>query len=50
MFPNKGLNVENWAREMTAPDAVVIYDGTNGLVSAGDMPFTGGETQYQNNF
>ncbi|MDP8244396.1 MAG: prepilin-type N-terminal cleavage/methylation domain-containing protein [Candidatus Hinthialibacter antarcticus] len=50
MFPNKGLNVENWARELIAPDAVVIYDGTNGLVSAGDMPYTGGETQYQNNF
>ena len=50
MFPDKGLNVENWARGLLPLESVVIYDGTNGVISAGDMPFTGGETQYQNNF
>jgi prepilin-type N-terminal cleavage/methylation domain-containing protein len=43
--PNQGLNAELWARGLVAPGTVVIYDPTNGTVSAGDMPRTGGETR-----
>ncbi len=45
--PNKGLQTEFWARGLVSEDMVTIYSPTNGLVSAGDMPKTGGETQYQ---
>ncbi|MFP4580376.1 MAG: type II secretion system protein [Candidatus Sumerlaeia bacterium] len=43
---NKGLMVEPTVRG----DGVgtVIYDPTNGTVSAGDIPWTGGDTRYQN--
>ncbi len=47
---NQGLQVEGWARGLVADGVVIIYDGTNGLVTAGDMPHTGGETKYQNNY
>lgn len=47
---DKGLQVEPWARGLVSADTVVIYNPTNGLVSRGDMPHTGGETRYQSNF
>ncbi|MBI1390303.1 MAG: prepilin-type N-terminal cleavage/methylation domain-containing protein [bacterium] len=45
---NKGLQVEPWARGMVAPETVTIYQSSNGLISAGDMPHTGGDTRYRN--
>jgi len=48
---NQGLSVELWARGLenpTAPAPTVIYDPTNGTVSAGDIPRTGGQTAYRN--
>jgi len=45
--PNKGLMTELWARGFTTPNFVTIYDPTNGTVSSGDMPRTGGDTRYQ---
>ena len=49
---NQGLNVEYWARGLMngapAAQAVTIYDPTNGTISAGDIPHTGGETRYKN--
>ena len=47
---DKGLQVELWARGLVSADTVLIYDTTNGLVSRGDMPYTGGESRYQANF
>ncbi|MFH1738619.1 MAG: prepilin-type N-terminal cleavage/methylation domain-containing protein [bacterium] len=47
---NQGLQVENWARGLVEDGVVIIYDATNGLVSAGDMPYTGGETKFRANF
>lgn len=49
LVKNQGLNVELWARGLESPTATnptVIYDPTNGTVSAGDIPRTGGETKY----
>ncbi len=43
---NKGLMTEMWARGLVAPDFVTVYDPSNGLVSAGDMPLTGGESKF----
>jgi len=45
--PNKGLMTEMAARGLVPTGTVVIYDPTNGTVSAGDMPRTGGETRFQ---
>jgi len=44
---NKGLMTELWARGLVAPETTVIYNSTNGVVSDGDIPMTGGQTQYQ---
>jgi prepilin-type N-terminal cleavage/methylation domain-containing protein len=44
--PNQGLNAELWARGYVAANSVTIYDPTNGTVSDGDMPRTGGETRF----
>jgi prepilin-type N-terminal cleavage/methylation domain-containing protein len=44
--PNQGLQAEMWARGLVAPSTVVIYDPTNGTVSSGDMPRTGGDTKF----
>ncbi|RJP29983.1 MAG: prepilin-type N-terminal cleavage/methylation domain-containing protein [Candidatus Omnitrophota bacterium] len=46
---NQGLQTELWARGLVAADAVIIYNITNGLLSAGDMPQTGGETKFRMN-
>ena len=45
---NQGLNIELWANGLVAPTAVVVFDPTNGTVSAGDIPRTGGETRFTN--
>jgi hypothetical protein len=43
---NQGLNTERFARGLST--GTVIYDPTNGTVSAGDIPRTGGSTRYTN--
>jgi len=45
-LPQKGLMTEMWARGFVAADFVTIYDPTNGTVSVGDIPRTGGETRF----
>ncbi len=45
---NKGLMTEPWARGLVAEDFVTVYDASNGLVSDGDMPMTGGDSKFQN--
>ncbi len=50
MTKNKGLMTEPWARGIWDDPTHVIYDSTNGLVSAGDIPYTGGDTKYTANF
>lgn len=46
---NQGLNVELLARGIPSGQAAtVIYDPTNGTISAGDIPRTGGATRYIN--
>ncbi|MFB3785927.1 MAG: type IV pilin protein [bacterium] len=47
---DRGLQTELWARGLVGADTVVIYDPTNGPVSRGDMPYTGGESRYRANF
>jgi len=44
--PNHGLLAEMWARGLVAQDYVAIYDPTNGTVSAGDIPRTGGTSRF----
>jgi len=44
---NKGLMTEMWARGLVAVNFVTVYDATNGTVSAGDIPRTGGMTRFQ---
>lgn len=46
LMKNKGLNIEPFARKLT--DDTVLYDPTNGTSSAGDIPWTGGDTRYLN--
>ncbi len=46
MTTNKGLQVEYWARGWVDPTTVTIYASTNGLISAGDIPTTGGNTRF----
>jgi len=43
---NKGLMTEMWARGLVAADYVTVYDASNGTTSAGDIPRTGGMTQF----
>ena len=48
---NQGLKTEVWARGLdpSPPNKLtVIYDPSNGTVSAGDIPRTGGDTRYHN--
>jgi len=48
---NQGLNIELWARGLESPTTTtptVVYDPTNGTVSTGDIPRTGGQTAYRN--
>jgi hypothetical protein len=47
MAPNKGLMTEPWVRGLVSADTVQVYHPSNGLVSAGDIPMTGGETRFQ---
>ena len=50
---NQGLKVEMspWARNTdTSNDLTMLYDPTNGTVSIGDMPKTGGDTRFRNIF
>ena len=42
--PNQGLLAELTARGLS--DKTIIYDPTNGTISAGDIPRTGGETKF----
>lgn len=46
MTTNRGLQTEFWARGWVDPTTVIIYSATNGLVSAGDIPTTGGDTRF----
>jgi len=48
MTANKGLMTEAWARGLFTHAEFAIYNVTNGLISSGDMPMTGGETRYSN--
>jgi prepilin-type N-terminal cleavage/methylation domain-containing protein len=51
LVKNQGLNVELWARGLESPSTTtptIIYDPTNGTVSPGDIPRTGGQTAYKN--
>jgi hypothetical protein len=43
---NKGLKIEPFARGISSD--TVIYDPSNGTVSAGDIPWTGGDTRHRN--
>ncbi|OPZ14154.1 MAG: Type II secretion system protein G precursor [candidate division BRC1 bacterium ADurb.BinA364] len=45
---DKGLLTEPWARGWYTKADYSIYDATNGSVSAGDIPRTGGDTRFQN--
>lgn len=45
--PQQGLLAELSARGLLSPDPVILYDPTNGTVSAGDIPRTGGQTQMR---
>jgi hypothetical protein len=46
MTTNKGLQTEYWARGMVDASTVTIYTPSNGLISAGDIPLTGGDTRF----
>lgn len=46
---NYGLKAEMWARGFVPPDGVVVYCGSNGLISDGDIIRTGGETKFKHN-
>ncbi len=48
MSPNKGLMTEAWARGLYTHAEFAIYNVSNGLVSMGDIPMTGGATRYSN--
>lgn len=43
---DQGLNIELWARGIPTSPPTVVYDPTNGTVSQGDIPRTGGDTKY----
>ncbi len=47
---DSGLKVEMWARGLTPPDAVILYNPSNGVTSRGDIVRTGGETRFSNIF
>jgi prepilin-type N-terminal cleavage/methylation domain-containing protein len=44
---NQGLKIEPFVRGVT--NDTILYDSSNGTVSAGDIPWTGGDTRYLNN-
>ena len=44
--PDKGLMTEMAARGLIPPGTVTLYDPTNGTVSPGDIPRTGGQTMF----
>jgi prepilin-type N-terminal cleavage/methylation domain-containing protein len=44
---NQGLQTEMQARGLMSPGTVTLYDPTNGTVSPGDIPRTGGETRFK---
>lgn len=46
-YADHGLLTEMWARGLVEYDYVIIYDSTNGTISPGDIPRTGGETQFR---
>lgn len=46
MTANQGLQIEEWARGLIAPDAIIVYHPSNGLISTGDISLTGGETKF----
>jgi len=50
--PNRGLMTEIWARGLVPDDFArfFIYDPSNGTVSIGDIPRTGGETKFNGVF
>ena len=43
-----GLRAEMWARGLMAPDALTVYDSSNGIISDGDIIRTGGDTRFPN--
>lgn len=43
---NKGLMTELWARDIWSNEEFALYRSSNGLISAGDIPYTGGQTKY----
>ena len=43
---NQGLKIEPFSRGITLD--TVVYDSSNGTVSDGDIPWTGGDTRHQN--
>ncbi len=46
MVTNNGLMTEPWARGIWYKDTFCIYHLSNGLVSAGDIARTGGDTRF----
>lgn len=46
MVTNNGLMTEPWARGIWNKDSFSIYHISNGLVSAGDIALTGGDTRF----
>ncbi len=44
---NQGLKIEPFVRGVTHD--TILYDASNGTVSDGDIPWTGGDTRYLNN-
>ncbi|MBD3267494.1 prepilin-type N-terminal cleavage/methylation domain-containing protein [bacterium] len=47
MTTNKGLMTEPWARGIWDHKQFAVYHISNGLVSAGDIAMTGGDTKFQ---
>jgi prepilin-type N-terminal cleavage/methylation domain-containing protein len=43
---NQGLKIEPFTRGLTFD--TIVYDSSNGTVSAGDIPWTGGDTRHRN--
>jgi general secretion pathway protein G len=47
---NKGLLTEMEAQEVVPKGTVTLYDPTNGTISSGDIPRTGGQTRFTGSF
>jgi hypothetical protein len=47
-YPDQGLLAEMTARGLS--DATIIYDPTNGVITKGDVPYTGGQTKFVSNW